>query len=105
MGMDMFVWFRPKENPMTAFESTQDRWLNCQIDQGMFSDEMAVSYPPNGQTILSVFVPASLVKGSPGHRGKVRVVVMQRQGKTFAVLPSTDRSIVSVAEHDISESP
>ena len=90
---------------MMKTESAQERWLDCQVDEGMFSDEMAVSYPPEGEVIQSVFVPASVVRGVPGEKGKVRVHVMNRLGKTFAVLPSSERAIVPVAERDLTESP
>jgi hypothetical protein len=90
---------------MIAAETAQEYWLECQLDRGMFSDEIAISYPPVGQTIHSVFVPISVVRGTPGYRGKVRVNVFKRHGKTFAVLPTPERAIVAVADQDISESP
>jgi len=34
----------------------EERWLRCQLDEGMFSDEVAVTYPPKGKWQKSVFV-------------------------------------------------
>ena len=80
-----------------------DRWLACQLDKGMFSDEMAVTYPASGNLQKSVFVAAQTVKGLPGNRGKVRVRVIRRNGSLMAILPSANQDIVSVSEQDVSD--
>lgn len=82
-------------------------WLRCDLDKGMFSDEVAVTYPPNsppdGNWEKSVFVPASDVKGDIGSIGKVRVRVLGRdEGKVLAVLPNPHQDIVVVDENDTS---
>ena len=89
----------------TVFEQPQaeERWLLCQLDKGMFSDEMAVTYPPQGKWQKSVFVERSAVKGGAGDVGKVRVVVMRSDGSIIAVLPSPNRDIVYATAEDISE--
>jgi len=45
----------------TVIEPTQAEvsWLRCQLDKGMFSDEVAVTYPPKGPWQKSVFEPLS----------------------------------------------
>jgi len=80
-----------------------ERWLTCQLDKGMFSDEVAVTYPPSGSLQTSVFVGVHTVKGATGNRGKVRVRLIRRNGSLLAILPSADQDIVSVSEQDVSE--
>jgi hypothetical protein len=70
--------------------------------RGMFSDERAVTYPPDGIVQKSVFVASAKVKGEPGQRGQVRVRVVRRNGHLLAVLPSANRDIVTVREADVS---
>jgi len=91
---------------MTTTDGVQERWLECQLDKGMFSDELAVTYPPQGEALCSVFVPIDLVRGKPGARGRVRVKVIKREGKTLAWVPSPEqRTIIPVAEQDLAELP
>lgn len=78
------------------------RWLTCRIDKGMFSDELAVTYPADGAWQKSVFVPAASVQGEAGGVGRVRVTVVRRNGHLMAVLPSSTQDIVTVNEGDIS---
>ncbi len=80
-----------------------EKWLECHVDKGMFSDELAVSYPPTGQYLKSVFVPKGAVQGSLGKKGKVRVCLVRRDGKLMAVLPSSRKDIVVVSESDVSQ--
>lgn len=89
----------------TAFqESTENQsWLKCRLDKGMFTDERAVTYPPEGAIQKSVFVPATVVEMLGDHNGRVRVRIVVRDGRTFAVLPSANRDIVSVIrDQDVS---
>jgi hypothetical protein len=86
-------------------QTTQEHWLDCQLDRGMFSDAIAGTYPAEGNTISSVFVPASVVRGEPGTKGKVRVMIMKQHGKTFALLPSSEQTVVPVQERDVTDSP
>lgn len=80
---------------------SEEGWLDCQLDKGMFSNEVAVTYPSTGTWKRSVFVPQEVVQGKIGSRGKVRVTVFRRQGKMLAVLPNSQRDIVEVAESDV----
>lgn len=77
-------------------------WLTCRIDKGMFSDELAVTYPAEGAWQKSVFVPATAVQGVKGNTGQVRVTVVRRNGNLLAVLPSATQDIVTVREGDVS---
>ncbi|MFN7893685.1 MAG: hypothetical protein ACK5OC_25585 [Pirellula sp.] len=81
----------------------EEGWLECQVDKGMFSDELAVTYPPRGAWQKSVFVDRRAVKGDIGAVGKVRVVVLRQDGSLMAVLPSPEQDIVYVMPGDISE--
>lgn len=79
------------------------RWLRCQLDKGMFSDELAVTYPPHGPWQKSVFVDRQAVQGNAGDIGKVRVSVLRKDGSVLAVLPSPEGDIVHVNAGDITE--
>ena len=81
----------------------EEGWLECQVDKGMFSDELAVTYPPRGAWQKSVFVDRRAVKGDIGAVGKVRVVVLRQDGSLIAVLPSPEQDIVYVSPGDLSE--
>lgn len=89
----------------TFIEPTQaeERWLQCRVDQGMFSDELAVTYPASGQWQKSVFVDRDAVRGVVDNLGKVRVAILRRNGTLLAVLPSPERDIVYADPGDISE--
>lgn len=68
-----------------------ENWLKCEIGDGMFSDEKSVSYDK-----MSVFVPDNAVD-----QGAVRVMIFEDRGSTFAVLPSSDRTIIPVRKADL----
>jgi len=73
---------------------------------GMFSDEVAVTYPATatgGYWQKSVFVPATCVHREGENQGKVKVTIVVKEGQKFAVLPSSQRDIVTPAEADISQ--
>lgn len=80
-------------------------WLRCQVGTGMFSDEVAVTYPAqNGEWQKSVFVPRRCVRienGKSSEIGEVQVRVVVKDGKRYAVLPSSRRDIVTVDESDL----
>jgi hypothetical protein len=80
-------------------------WLRCRLDEGMFSDEVAVTYPPTADTVWqkSVFVPSACVKDEGQHQGRVMVLVIVKDGQRFAVLPSPSRDIVTPEESDLSK--
>jgi hypothetical protein len=79
-----------------------EHWLACKVDRGMFSDEVAVTYPATEQWQKSVFVPAGFVRHiRPGEVGEVRVRVLMKDGKRYAVLPSSQRDIVKIEESDL----
>lgn len=79
-------------------------WLRCRLDMGMFSDEVAVTYPPEeDHWQKSVFVPQSCVRQEDASRGVVKVRVLIRDGTQFAELPSSQRDIVKVQEADLKQ--
>jgi hypothetical protein len=87
-------------------EKAMTAWLRCRLDMGMFSDEVAVTYPAGagpGYWQKSVFVPSTCVRKEGENQGKVKVVIIVKQGQRFAVLPSSQRDIVTPAEADISQ--
>ena len=88
----------PTANPRAEAEV---RWLVCRIDKGMFSDELAVTYPAEGQEQKSVFVSNSVIQGQPGQTGKVQITLIRRNGTLFGVLPSSNQDIVTVREADL----
>lgn len=78
-------------------------WLRVRLDSGMFSDEVAVTYPAStDKWQKSVFVPASLVRGAKP-QGEVKVDVLIRDGARYAVLPSSQRDIVKVEGADLTQ--
>ncbi len=77
-------------------------WLRCRLDSGMFSDEVAVTYPAaSTHWQKSVFVPRSCVRPEGEHQGAVMVKVLVTDGACFAVLPSTQCDIVEVQDADL----
>jgi hypothetical protein len=76
-------------------------WLRCKLDSGMFSDEVAVTYPAvTDHWQKSVFVPSSCVRGDD-LAGEVKVVVLIKDGTKYAVLPSSRRDIVKIEGADL----
>jgi hypothetical protein len=78
-------------------------WLRCKLDKGMFSDEVAVTYPSTYPWQKSVFVPRSCVRNGRGELGEVKVVVVVKDGARYAVLPSPLRDIVRVEGADLDQ--
>jgi hypothetical protein len=92
---------------MTVTEVEQNRWLRCQLNRGMFGDEVAVTYPATGSKLCSVFVPRTEVRveGDNERIGVVRVKVLRFDGPhVVAVLPTDESTLVAVKEDDLSES-
>jgi len=77
-------------------------WLRCRLDMGMFSDEVAVTYPPlSKEWQKSVFVPRACVRSNTEHEGEVKVNVVTKDGARFAVLPSSQRDMVHIEDADL----
>lgn len=77
-----------------------EQWLRCTVQDGMFSDEVAVTYRPaqHAAREYSFFVPRSSVRLEEG-RVKVRVF---REGQVaWAVFPNETQSLVAVDESDL----
>jgi hypothetical protein len=75
-------------------------WLSCRVDKGMFSDELAVTYPAEGEQLASVFVEDKYVRIKGENRGEVWVTVTGYGGSLSAVLPSCDRDRVQIEDKD-----
>lgn len=88
---------------VTRPTQVEEAWLECQVDKGMFSDELAVTYPSQGAWQKSVFVDRHAVKGEIGTVGKVRVAILRKDDSIMAVLPSPEQDIVYVAPGDLSQ--
>lgn len=82
-----------------------EKLLSCGIFKGMFSDELAVRYPPKdreGAEVISFFVPRDHVIGQHDGIGSVRVQVY-REGKTvLAILPTENATVIPVDDADLS---
>jgi hypothetical protein len=78
-------------------------WLRCRLGDGMFSDEVVVTYPAAGNEELqsSVFVPSAYVRGESGHEGEVQVEVVVQKGKRYAVLPNAEQDLISPEDGDL----
>lgn len=78
-------------------------WLLCRLDSGMFSDEVAVTYPPAAPDHWqkSVFVPRTCVRQQSEHQGEVMVRIVVKDGTRYAVLPSPRGDIVRVEGTDL----
>jgi hypothetical protein len=77
-------------------------WLKCKVELGMFSDEVAVTYPPAAtqRWQKSVFVPSACVR-NVAQEGQVLVNVVTKDGTQYAVLPSPRRDIVRIEGADL----
>jgi hypothetical protein len=78
-------------------------WLRCRLDRGMFSDEVAVTYPAAShvERQMSVFVPRSCVRSETDHQGEVMVKVIAVNGMRYAVLPNSECDIVWPEDADL----
>ena len=85
-------------------ESVMTAWLRCRLDMGMFSDEVAVTYPPvQSHWQKSVFVPSSCVRSEGENQGTVRVQLLVKGETQYAVLPSSQRDIVRIQAADLQQ--
>lgn len=73
-----------------------ESWLDCEIGDGMFSDEMVVVFDTDKGEVVSFFVPRSSVEDLGEAKGRLRVRVFEDGGQTWAVLPNEVQSIVPV---------
>jgi len=81
-------------------------WLDCRISKGMFSDELVVAYPADGESLAQVFVPMEYVdtlgrtNGSTAGLGKVKVNVIDVK-KLVVEIPGEERKIIIANKSDI----
>lgn len=79
-------------------------WLRFWLDSGTFSDEVAVTYPPEeGLSQKSVLVPESRIRCEGDHFGAVKVRVLIQDGAQFAQLSSPQRDIEKSQEADLQQ--
>ena len=52
---------------------------------------------------MAVFVPSACVRRESEHQGEVKVSVVVKDGKRYAVLPSPRRDIVTVGGADLKQ--
>ncbi len=78
-------------------------WLRCRVVKGMFSDEVAVTYPgvPDRPDQVSVFLPRSCVRAQTEDQGEVMVDVIVEDGIHLARLPSEYPVVVEAEESDL----
>lgn len=79
-------------------EDMMENWLKCEIEKGMFSDEVTVKVTNAKGEAIAVFVPTEQVQ--PVSK-KVRVRSFVASGYTFAVLPDDRRTTLSVNLSDL----
>jgi hypothetical protein len=82
-------------------------WLKCRVSKGMFSDEVAVTYPVAGGTFgaSSFFVPKEDVQGAAEEGcavdGKVSVRFFKEGATVWAILPAESQPVIKVSEQDL----
>ena len=73
-------------------------WLKCRFAKGMFSDEIAMVYPPESTTGSSFFVPKEKVREK---EGTVSVRFFHEGETVWAVLPAESQPVIPVNEEDL----
>ena len=74
------------------------KWLKCEIDKGMFSDEVTVTIRISSGEAIAVFVPK---QAADHQKNLVRVDAFEQQDNTIAVLPDEHHSVVDVSAADL----
>lgn len=74
------------------------KWLTCNVEKGMFSDEFTVIVTTRDGEKYSFFVPKE--EADIDHN-RVRVWVNEIQGRSVAILPDAFRSTVEVKEQEL----
>ncbi len=72
------------------------KWLKCEIQKGMFSDELTVIVRTRSGESVAVFVPRDSAQEANGRDGRVKVRVSENGGHAFALLPDANQSVVDV---------
>jgi hypothetical protein len=75
-----------------------EKWLKCEIQNGMFSDEVTVRVTSAKGEAIAVFVPKGKVQSD--HQA-VRVRSFVASGYTFAELPDDRGTTLSVRASDL----
>ena len=74
-----------------------ERWLQCRVSDGMFSDERAIIVRRRGNGTVGFFVPMQFTRGD----SRVRVKVFQRGDCTWAELPTPYHDSIPVEENEL----
>jgi hypothetical protein len=74
----------------------REQWLVCNFVKGMFSDELAVEYRDKSFFILKKFIEIF-----SSQQAKVQVRVFSDAGKTWAILPTEESTMISVEQKDL----
>jgi hypothetical protein len=74
------------------------RWLRCEVNKGMFSDELTVTVKTRSGESVAVFVPR---QAADDQNKRVRVNAFQTDGDYLAVLPDVQQSVIHVDERDL----
>jgi len=83
-----------------------ERWLQCRLSKGMFSDEVLATYPAQGKFVWCDFVPLEKVVGNMGETGALKVKVVGKDGDKYAtVVPTSYSDLIFVAEQDLLDQP
>ena len=77
----------------TRARTDRQEWITCRVFDGMFSDEFAVEVGSRDSG-MTVFVDRSAVRNRHGNRGELSVVVYERDGARWALLPTSTRDTV-----------
>ena len=70
------------------------KWLKCDVQQGMFSDEFTVIVQTRSGGRMSFFVPRA---AADNEQKRVKVRVAEREGYAIATLPDDLQSTVDVS--------
>ena len=79
----------------------QTRRLRCRITKGMFSDERVIEVRRYNGEVMSHFVPQSAVHGDINTDGDIEVIVYQKNGATWAVIPTEYSEVVPIDTTDL----
>jgi hypothetical protein len=81
--------------------NSEGLWLRCHVSPGMFPDERFVRYESPFGRDIALFVPATEVNDSTNGEGRVKVQVFERDGHSWAVMPSEYGEAIAVNHADL----
>ena len=69
--------------------TSSKKWIECRVTPGMFSDERTVEV--RGR---SFFVEKNVVRSEKNGSGQVEVIIVEKNGEKWAVLPTPTRESI-----------